>query len=32
MAHDFWERVANDKRISDSFKEFLGQGNPIELM
>jgi hypothetical protein len=32
MAHDFWKRVANDKRISDDFKEFFGQGNPVELM
>lgn len=32
MAHDFWERVANDERISDGFKDFLGRGNPIDLM
>lgn len=32
MAHDFWERVASDVRISDEFKEFLGRGNPIDLM
>lgn len=32
MAHDFWERVAGDKRISEEFRVFLGQGNPIELM
>ncbi len=32
MAHDFWDRVANDQRISDEFKEFLGRGNPIDLM
>ena len=32
MAHDFWERVAGDRRISEEFKVFLGQGNPIELM
>ncbi len=29
MAIDFWERVANDDRISDEFREFLSQGNPI---
>ncbi len=32
MAHDFWERVAGDKRISDELKKFLDQGNPINLM
>ncbi len=32
MAHDFWERVASDKRISDELKGFLGCGNPIDLM
>jgi hypothetical protein len=32
MAHDFWERVARDERISDAFKDFLRRGNPIELM
>lgn len=32
MAHDFWERVSNDKRISDEFKEYLEHGNPIDLM
>lgn len=31
MAYDFWERVAGDRRISEEFKVFLGQGNPIEL-
>jgi len=31
-AHDFWERVTNDERISDEFKEFLQRGNPIDLM
>ena len=28
MAIDFWERVANDNRISDDFREFLANGNP----
>ena len=32
MARDFWERVASDERISDEFKNFLGHGNPIDLM
>ncbi len=32
MAHNFWERVASDERISDEFRAFLGQGNPIDLM
>lgn len=32
MAHDFWERVASDKRISVEFKDYLGRGNPIDLM
>lgn len=32
MAHDFWERVANDQKISSEFKTFLDQGNPIDLM
>jgi hypothetical protein len=31
MAHSFWERVANDSRISEEFKNFLGRGNPIDL-
>ncbi len=29
LAMDFWERVANDNRISDEFRKFLAQGNPI---
>jgi hypothetical protein len=32
MAHDFWERVASDERISTELKDFLGQGNPVDLM
>ena len=32
MAHDFWERVKNDGRISAEFKEYLERGNPIDLM
>jgi hypothetical protein len=32
MAHDFWERVAGDERISDELKEFLEKGNPVDLM
>ena len=30
MAYDFWERVANDERISDEFRAFLDRGNPID--
>jgi len=29
MAHDFWERVSRDERISTEFREFLTRGNPI---
>ena len=32
MARDFWERVTNDERISDEFRDFLERGNPIDLM
>lgn len=32
MAHDFWNRVANDNRISAELRNFLQQGNPIDLM
>ena len=32
IAHDFWQRVASDDRISDEFKEYLSRGNPIDLM
>jgi hypothetical protein len=31
-AHEFWENVANDDRISTQFKNFLQQGNPIDLL
>lgn len=31
-AHDFWERVARDERISDELKKFLARGNPVDLM
>jgi hypothetical protein len=31
-AHDFWECVARDERISDEFKHFLARGNPVDLM
>mgnify|MGYP000704679033 CR=1 FL=1 len=30
LAHTFWSNVAKDDRISDEFKQFLDQGNPIE--
>jgi len=32
IAYDFWERVARDKRISEEFKKFLDEGNPVDLM
>ena len=31
MAHDFWERVSKDDRISPEFKSFLRRGNPIAV-
>ena len=30
MAHDFWDRLANDDRISDELRMFMSQGNPID--
>nr|WP_320010571.1 type II toxin-antitoxin system HipA family toxin YjjJ [uncultured Desulfobulbus sp.] len=30
MAWDFWDRVATDSRISDEFKRYLEDGNPID--
>ncbi len=30
MAIDYWGRVANDPRISNEFRQFLGEGNPIQ--
>lgn len=32
IAHDFWERVADDRRISDDFRNYLAKGNPIDAM
>ena len=32
MARDFWEKVISDTRISDEFREYLGNGNPIDLI
>jgi len=29
LAHAFWNSVAEDDRISDEFKRFLDQGNPL---
>ena len=29
LATEFWARVASDPRISDDFREFLAQGNPV---
>lgn len=31
MAHDFWDRVAADDRISDEFRSFLERGNPVDI-
>jgi len=31
-ARDFWDRVAQDDRISGEFREFLSNGNPVDLM
>lgn len=31
-AHDFWERVSKDDRISDELRAFLDRGNPIDLL
>lgn len=32
IAHKFWERVADDARISEELKAFLSQGNPVAFM
>ncbi|MBL4623350.1 MAG: type II toxin-antitoxin system HipA family toxin YjjJ [Immundisolibacteraceae bacterium] len=32
MARNFWSQVAADERISDEFREFLTQGNPVDRM
>lgn len=32
MARNFWERVANDERISSDMREFLVEGNPIDMV
>ncbi len=32
MARAFWDRVANDERISDEFREYFERGNPIDLI
>jgi serine/threonine protein kinase HipA of HipAB toxin-antitoxin module len=32
MAHDFWEGVTKDRRISEEFRTFLNKGNPIDLL
>lgn len=31
-AHQFWEEVAGDDRISDDFRTFLRQGNPVDRL
>jgi|GEM_PF-6952734 len=30
MAYDFWENLSEDDRISDEFRGYLNQGNPID--
>jgi len=32
LAHDFWQRVTGDSRISDEFREYLDRGNPVDRM
>lgn len=32
IAHEFWENVTNDNRISDGFRSFLQHSNPIEML
>jgi hypothetical protein len=32
MAHDLWARVSSDSRISDEFRAYLAQGNPIDRL
>lgn len=32
VARIFWDMVVDDKRISDEFREYLEQGNPIDRM
>ncbi len=32
MARDFWDRVANDDRVSEDFKAFLSNGNPLDQL
>ncbi|MDO9582315.1 MAG: type II toxin-antitoxin system HipA family toxin YjjJ [Desulfomicrobium sp.] len=32
LALEFWNSVAQDPRISEEFREFLNEGNPLEMM
>ncbi len=32
IAHDFWDNLTNDERISDEFRNYLQKGNPINRM
>ncbi len=32
MAHDFWDSLSRDERISKEFRAFLNKGNPAELL
>ena len=31
IAHEFWERIADESRISDEFKKYIAKGNPVKL-
>ena len=32
VARNFWDNVANDRRISGDFRKFLSNGNPMDLI
>jgi HipA-like C-terminal domain len=32
MAHDFWDSLSQDERISKEFRDFLNKGNPADLL
>ncbi len=32
LAMEFWDSVAQDDRISEKFRGFLSEGNPVEMM
>ena len=31
IAHVFWERIADESRMSDEFKKYIAKGNPVKL-